>query len=85
MRNGILTSYTQNNKIQKEITLEDIREAIVYASTVKWLANHTDKSWFGLMWLLCKIDDFSIGGKYREGNREQINKGDDDENIDIGL
>lgn len=85
----ISPSYMLESKIKNILLtgkkIEDIREAIVYASTVKWLANHTDKSWFGLMWLLCKIDDFSIGGKYREGNREQINKGDDDDNIDIGL
>lgn len=46
--------------------VEDIVDALKYASEQRWVLDKSSENWMDLAWLLSRIDDFMDGGKYRK-------------------
>ena len=64
---------------------EQIIDAIQFASCeATWLSKHLTKDWFGLPWILTKISDFAVGGKYRK-SREEVDSDDKYTVEDFGI
>lgn len=88
---GIKTnpSYPLEQKIKTLIkngaTVEAINGAIVTASQLEWLAKYHTKGWFGLMWMLCRIEKFMPNGEYAEKKATITTKESDNEDIDFGV
>lgn len=64
---------TKNNieileKKLSNLSVEDIKEAIEYAANQEWLVSYSEKSWCNFTWVIDRIDDFMVGGKYRRYN-----------------
>lgn len=47
--------------------VEQIKEALLYASKQEWLISKTGEQWCDMSWILKKISDFMSGGKYNKG------------------
>lgn len=62
-----------DEKIQK-YSLDDIKDALIYANDQQWLRNKANENWCTFNWIMNKIDEFIPGGKYRkkETTQEQI-------------
>ena len=54
------------NAALEKYTLDQIIEAIDFASTQQWVLNKVDQPWFNLAWILKNIDGFMLGGKYNK-------------------
>ena len=53
-------------ELMKLYTVEQINEAISFASTQSWVQDKANERWFNLAWLLKKAPDFMAGGKYNK-------------------
>lgn len=64
------------NAALEKYTLDQIIEAIDFASTQQWVLNKVDQPWFNLAWILKNIDGFMLGGKYNKyGEKNEENVG----------
>lgn len=64
------------NVALEKYTLDQIIEAIDFASTQQWVLNKVDQPWFNLAWILKNIDGFMLGGKYNKyGEKNEENVG----------
>lgn len=58
--------------------VEDIKDAIKYASEQTWVANKITESWCNFEWIMKRLPDFMIGGKYRNEIKKKVETTKDD-------
>lgn len=68
-----LTKSIENyaNIALEKYTVEQIIEAIDFASNQQWVIGKVDEIWFNLSWILKNIDGFMAGGKYNKYGKIQ--------------
>ena len=52
-----------------EYSVDNIKEALLFASKQQWLVSKSDERWCDMSWILDKISEFMSGGKY---NKEKV-------------
>lgn len=53
-----------------QYSLNDIKDALAYANEQQWLIRKANEPWCNFHWILTRIGDFIVGGKYRNKKQE---------------
>ena len=73
----------------KNHNVDDIKDAISFADSQKWVQLKVSELWFNFTWIMIKLEDFMEGGKYRKQyaptNKKPIFSSTEDDKIEVFL
>lgn len=62
----------QIKNILSKYNLEEVKDALKYANEQHWLINKTGERWLNFVWIMSRLEDFMVGGKYRKNIENKV-------------